>query len=154
MREKASRGLNTFALTADVKEGHRQIPIDPRDWHLLGCQVDRGGDVFINTVGTFGITSASYYWSRVSSAVGRLWFSLCSAPWWESRSLGIRRLGGHCGLGRFRTSPSNPTPGHLSTKGRVVRTVGSGDGKCRLHSLEAVRGRFGADHVRNRGARA
>ena len=50
MREKASRGLNTFALTADVKEAHCQIPIDPRDWHLLGCQVDRGGDVFTNTV--------------------------------------------------------------------------------------------------------
>ena len=72
MREKASRGLSTFALTADVKEAHRQIPIDPRDWHLLGCQVERGADVFVNTVGTFGITSASYYWSRVSSVVGRL----------------------------------------------------------------------------------
>ena len=72
MREKASRGLSTFELTADVKEAHRQIPIDPRDWHLLGCQVERGADVFVNTVGTFGITSASYYWSRVSSAVGRL----------------------------------------------------------------------------------
>ena len=37
-REKASRGLRTFALTADVKEAHRQVLIDPRDWHLLGCQ--------------------------------------------------------------------------------------------------------------------
>ena len=27
---------------------------------------------FINTVGTFGIASASYYWSRVAAAVGRL----------------------------------------------------------------------------------
>ena len=31
-----------------------------------------GGDVFVNTVGTFGIASASYYWSRVAAAVGRL----------------------------------------------------------------------------------
>ena len=38
LREKDKRGLNTFALTADVKEAHRQIPIHPRDWHLLGCQ--------------------------------------------------------------------------------------------------------------------
>ena len=51
MREKDKRGFNTFALTADVKEAHRQIPIDPRDWHLLGCQLERGGDVLINTVG-------------------------------------------------------------------------------------------------------
>ena len=47
MREKASRGLITFELTADVKEAHRQIPIDPRDWHLLGCQVERGADVCV-----------------------------------------------------------------------------------------------------------
>ena len=72
MSEKATRGLSTFALTADVKEAHRQIPVDPRGWHLLGCQLERGAEVFINTVGTFGITSASYYWSRVSSAIGRL----------------------------------------------------------------------------------
>ena len=26
----------------------------------------------MNTVGTFGIASASYYWSRVAAAVGRL----------------------------------------------------------------------------------
>ena len=28
--------------------------------------------MFVNTVGTFGVSSASYYWSRVSAAVGRL----------------------------------------------------------------------------------
>ena len=31
-------GVPTFALTADVSEAHRQIPIAERDWHLLGCQ--------------------------------------------------------------------------------------------------------------------
>ena len=36
------------------------MPIHPRDWHLLGCRV------YINT---FGVASASYYWSRVSSAL-------------------------------------------------------------------------------------
>ena len=72
MREKARFGELTFALSADVTEAHRQVPIHPDDWHLLGCQVSPGGDVFINTVGTFGIASASYYWSRVAAAVGRL----------------------------------------------------------------------------------
>ena len=64
MREKSRIGELTFALSADVTEAHRQVPIHPDDWHLLGCQVSPGGDVFINTVGTFGIASASYYWSR------------------------------------------------------------------------------------------
>ena len=72
MREKARIGELAFALSADVTEAHRQVPKHPDDWHLLGCQVSPGGDVFINTVGTFGIASASYYWSRVAAAVGRL----------------------------------------------------------------------------------
>ena len=62
----------TFALTADFMEAHRQVPIDPKDWHYLGCQVKPGSDVYVHTVGTFGISSASYYWSRVATAVGRL----------------------------------------------------------------------------------
>ena len=72
MREKAKVDELTFALSADVTEAHRQVPIHPDDWHLLGCQVILGGDVFVNTVGTFGVASASYYWSRVAAAVGRL----------------------------------------------------------------------------------
>ena len=72
MREKSRIGELTFALSADVTEAHRQVPIHPDDWHLLGCQVSPGGDVFVNTVGTFGIASASYDWSQVAAAVGRL----------------------------------------------------------------------------------
>ena len=64
--------MTTFALTADVSEAHRQVPIDERDWHLLGCQVAEGQEVYVNTVGTFGVASASYHWSRVASAIGRL----------------------------------------------------------------------------------
>ena len=51
---------------------HRQVPIDPVDWHYLGAQICPGGVVHINTVGTFGISSASYYWSRVGSSLDRL----------------------------------------------------------------------------------
>ena len=65
MREESKSGEATF-------EAHRQIPISRQDWHLLDCQVQPGGDVFVNTVGTFGVASASYYRSRVASAIGRL----------------------------------------------------------------------------------
>ena len=71
MRETSKSNEATFALTADVTEAHRQVPISLQDWLLLGCQVQPGGDVFVNTVGTFGVASASYYWSRVASAVKR-----------------------------------------------------------------------------------
>lgn len=72
MREKAAHGEHTFALTAQVSEAHGQVPIDPRDWHQLGCQVNAGGDTQVNTVGTFGVPSASYCRSRVAAALGRL----------------------------------------------------------------------------------
>ena len=64
VREKARVGERTFGLTADIKEAHRQIPIHPSDWHMLGSQLEPEGEVYINTVGTFGISSASYRWSR------------------------------------------------------------------------------------------
>ena len=67
MREKDKSGLRTFALTADVAEAHRQIPIAECD-----CQVEPGQSVYVNTVGTFGVASASCYRSRVASSLGRL----------------------------------------------------------------------------------
>ena len=36
MREKAKVGELTFALSAEVTEAHRQVPIHPDDWHFLG----------------------------------------------------------------------------------------------------------------------
>ena len=85
MREKARRGEQTFSLTADVTEAHRQVPVDKGDCHLLGCQVEAGGDVYIDTVGTFDIASASYSWSRFAGSVGRITqcISVRSATTWH-----------------------------------------------------------------------
>ena len=64
MREKSRRSRGTLHLRAGVAEAHRQVPIQPQDWHMLGCQVKPGEAVYVHTVGTFGVASASYYWSR------------------------------------------------------------------------------------------
>ena len=48
----------------DVAEAHRQFPIDPRDWHVLSCQVQAGGDGFVNTVWT--LRTAGHEWPRRS----------------------------------------------------------------------------------------
>ena len=72
MHEKSKTGQKTFALSADVSEAHRQVPIAECDWYLLGCQVQLGSAVYVNKVGTFGVASASYHWSRVASALCRL----------------------------------------------------------------------------------
>ena len=55
MREKAKRGETTFAMTADVKEAHRRIPVAREDWRLLGWRVRPGTYVSENTLEAFGI---------------------------------------------------------------------------------------------------
>ena len=59
----------TFALTADVKEAHRQVSNDPQTCtkhrFSLGNRIHQNG-------GQFCIALASCYWSRVASALGRL----------------------------------------------------------------------------------
>ena len=42
LREKSTMSERTFALTADVSEVHRQVPIDPLDWPCPGAQVSPG----------------------------------------------------------------------------------------------------------------
>ena len=92
VREKARGGLQTFALTADVAEAHQQILVAECDWHLVG-QVNPGEEVYISTVGTFGVASASYSWSMVMSALEPLsqcvvgdraqtWHMPVASMWW------------------------------------------------------------------------
>ena len=81
MREKVRLGERTFELIADVAEAHGQIPIHPRDWHLLGCEIEVGGDVYIIKVGTFGVVSSSCYWSRAASAIRQT----DTVPHWKKR---------------------------------------------------------------------
>ena len=70
--EKAKRGEKTFTLTADEKDAQRQIPVACQDWRLLGGRARPATFVFFNKVGTFAISSATYYWSRIGSGIGRL----------------------------------------------------------------------------------
>ena len=77
---QAQGGVRTFALTADVAEAHRQILVAKCDWHLLWCQVTPDEEVYVNTVGAFGVASASCYVSRVASALVRLSPISCRKP--------------------------------------------------------------------------
>ena len=69
MRVKSKTGQKTFALSADVSEAHRQVPIAESEWYL---QIQPASTVYVKKVGTFGVASARYRWSRVASATGRL----------------------------------------------------------------------------------
>ena len=74
-----------FALSADISSAHRLVKIRRRDWPLLGCKA-RSDDktIWINCVGTFGISSASYWWSRLFSGIGRLAaYIMQQQNWWQ-----------------------------------------------------------------------
>ena len=62
-----------FAITGDVAAAHRLVRIRRQDWSLLACRAEsESPTLFINKVGTFGISSASLWWSRLFGIVGRM----------------------------------------------------------------------------------
>ena len=61
-----------FAITGDVATAHRLVKIREKDWGLLACRAsDDSTTVFINKVGTFGVSSASLWWARLFGLIGR-----------------------------------------------------------------------------------
>eukprot|EP00971_Amphidinium_carterae_P352326 6492548-Amphidinium_carterae.1 len=72
-----------LALVIDGKSAHRQIPVAEADWGLQAFMIQPPSahdeqTVYLNTVGTFGVTSASYHYARFASLVQRLIYYLCS----------------------------------------------------------------------------
>ena len=68
-----------FALALDVSMAHRRVPIRRDDWGLQACSSLPLGvlpgpmdDVWVNTVGTYGIGSISYWWGRLGALLQRL----------------------------------------------------------------------------------
>ena len=75
LEERRARGAKGFAVLADAAKAHRRVAISPLDWGLLGCRT-RAGHVWIHKVGTYGVSSAGYWWSRLAGAFHRLAFYL------------------------------------------------------------------------------
>ena len=62
-----------FTISADISAAHRRVKIRREDWRLLACRSDASSKVvWVNQVGTFGISSAPLWWTRLFSLVGRL----------------------------------------------------------------------------------
>lgn len=76
---------SVFVICADISNAHRLVKIRSQDWPLLACRA-RSGDrtVWLNTVGTFGVSSASYWWARLFGCVGRWVLRIMGqAPWFQ-----------------------------------------------------------------------
>ena len=73
VREVRETGESLFTLSADISAAHRRVKIRREDWRLLAWRSESSSKViWINKVGTFGISSAPIWWSRLFSLVGRL----------------------------------------------------------------------------------
>ena len=69
----AEQGTPLFSLVGDISKAHRRFLHSPEERGLLACRVsEEDQSIYINNVGTFGVASASYWWTRISGAGLRL----------------------------------------------------------------------------------
>ena len=69
MREKYEKKnrCKQFILVGDVSLAHRRVKVR-RDWAFQACRLEPSS-IWLNAVGTYGASSAGYWWSKLSSAL-------------------------------------------------------------------------------------
>ena len=73
MHPLAAKQVPHFMLLFDVRKAHRLVPVREEDWGYQACLVDGDFDehgeqqVWLNKVGTFGMSSAAYWWGRAAA---------------------------------------------------------------------------------------
>ena len=81
LREHEEAGEVAFSVVGDIAKAHRRFKHAAKEHGYLACQVDAeeetSGDpasqtVYVNLVGTFGLSCASYWWTRIAACGLRL----------------------------------------------------------------------------------
>ena len=85
LREHEEEGETAFSVVGDIAKAHRRYKHAAKEHGYLACQVDAReevpGDpasqtVYVNQVGTFGLSCASYWWTRIAACGLRLTYHL------------------------------------------------------------------------------
>ena len=72
VREATETGEAVFCVSADIKAAHRLVKIRKSDWGYLCCRADsESTTVWVNHTGTFGVSSAPYWWAKLAGLLGR-----------------------------------------------------------------------------------
>eukprot|EP00435_Cladocopium_sp_Y103_P008858 s800_g2.t1 len=72
VREAVEPKEAAFCVSADIKAAHRLVKIRQADWPYLCCRADSLSEtVWINKTGTFGVSSAPFWWAKLFAAIGR-----------------------------------------------------------------------------------
>ena len=67
-------------LKLDITKAHRRIKIQQKDWKYMTARIH--DHIWINTVGTYGIASAQYYWGRMAALLLRLIYATFPQVTW------------------------------------------------------------------------
>ena len=70
-----AEGRSMLGLVGDAADAHRMPRHIEADWYRLACRI-KPEKVWINKVGTFGISSAGYWWGRLISLPQRFQYAL------------------------------------------------------------------------------
>ena len=79
MSEIQNTKSSHIAVVWDFKSAHRIVAVNKLDWGLQACSLEMVSkqaptatdEVLLNTVGTFGVSSAGYWWGRIAAAIIR-----------------------------------------------------------------------------------
>jgi hypothetical protein len=80
LRSNRSKNQIPISILADFSRAHRLVKIIQAEWAMLSCKL-RPGSTWVNCVGTFGISSAAYWWARLAGALMRLIFGILGEDW-------------------------------------------------------------------------
>eukprot|EP00435_Cladocopium_sp_Y103_P055878 s2941_g18.t1 len=82
VRESLETREAPFAVSADIKSAHRLVKLRSSDWGFVACRSDSDSQtIWLNKCGTFGISSAPYWWAKLFALVGRFVGHLMTTVW-------------------------------------------------------------------------
>ncbi len=65
---------NVVLFKLDITKAHRRIKVRRSDWKYITAKV--GNQVWVNKCGTYGVSSAQYYWGRMAALTIRILYAL------------------------------------------------------------------------------
>ena len=79
---EAAQERVVFAINADRAKVHRRVKIRESDWGAQACKTaTKSKTIWLNRTGTFGVSSAAYWWSRLMGLLGRHAMNLMGNLW-------------------------------------------------------------------------
>ena len=71
---------NVILFKLDITKAHRRIKVRRSDWRYITAKV--GNQIWVNKCGTYGVSSAQYYWGRMAALTIRLLYYLYPEILW------------------------------------------------------------------------